>query len=587
MRGRLTRHAMSLKTGKLRSLTDAEIVDMLSNKRQFAPFIKKYFAAPPSCLLTDLPENLEYFLRDFFERLDANFPHLIDLLKAHGGKIVAAGEAICKSMYLQDANEVELFFVGPEAGERDELLAEAIAFLSERWLSSGEETNDVYVLRSTTSVLVRLANDHIDIKYRFYLKVFPTPEIVMEEFDITPFMVVTDGHRVLVTELGAWTSFNQIIVVDTSRIKDGFEARLSKWSKCYRTIFPGLDPEMEQRKQAVRIPVALALNRLVALSEKSKFKVQCDDIPPGCSASDMASIIAYSSRFVPHSGGNLEEFQNLLQAKSSEFGYRLRLNGFAAIIRGTQVPSKFHGSCSDHLQRIMKPHDASPGGQVLTFRLFSLDLPTVSINLYNFSTDYNTRTGSENFPVSERHSCLRGSMLEGEDYASRLAKFNTKMMKYFNFGEVLSVLILRRPSSRRRYYFELDECSKIVEEDGECKEAILDSFAYPLFGDVMGVLRRKQTRDINHDYVVEGLARSKSLLAGVKWIEVPLISKNPPKYDPRSWYGEHYTSFRLGCQEVETCLRLMRLRNGPWKNLPRDIAEIIIRIVVWENSYLE
>jgi hypothetical protein len=64
-------------------------------------------------------------------------------------------------------------------------------------------------------------------------------------------------------------------------------------------------------------------------------------------------------------------------------------------------------------------------------------------------------------------------------------------------------------------------------------------------------------------------------------------SINPTIANPRDWYGERYKSFRIGCEGIETCLRLMRLRDGPWKILPKDIFRQIVILIVWENSFIK
>lgn len=77
---------------------------------------------------------------------------------------------------------------------------------------------------------------------------------------------------------------------------------------------------------------------------------------------------------------------------------------------------------------------------------------------------------------------------------------------------------------------------------------------------------------------------SRSNLIGIKWIlRNPgtqwTSSINPIVKHPRDWYGEYYRSFRLGNQEVETCLRLLRLRRGnPFSagTMPRDVFKLLL-----------
>lgn len=64
-------------------------------------------------------------------------------------------------------------------------------------------------------------------------------------------------------------------------------------------------------------------------------------------------------------------------------------------------------------------------------------------------------------------------------------------------------------------------------------------------------------------------------------------SNNPIMRHPKDWYGERYRSFRIGCESVETTLRLIRLRKGnDLQLLPLDVFKIILIRVVWANSFL-
>lgn len=84
--------------------------------------------------------------------------------------------------------------------------------------------------------------------------------------------------------------------------------------------------------------------------------------------------------------------------------------------------------------------------------------------------------------------------------------------------------------------------------------------------------------------VEDKIEPSRLNLVGVRWIvKNPgtqwTSSINPIVEHPRDWYGPLYRSFRLGDQELETCLRLMRLRRGnPFSAgvMPRDLFRMIL-----------
>jgi hypothetical protein len=139
---------------------------------------------------------------------------------------------------------------------------------------------------------------------------------------------------------------------------------------------------------------------------------------------------------------------------------------------------------------------------------------------------------------------------------------------------------------------------------------ILSSFVSPQFGDVLGEIpvEGKQGKRIDDlvsktnsgacpplfipEIIGRRLKEAKEKLTGINWrLTNPgtqwTSSYNPVIKHPKDWYGERYVSFRIGCEEVEMCLRLMRLRDCVWKTLPRDVFGLVVREVVWINSYIE
>lgn len=65
--------------------------------------------------------------------------------------------------------------------------------------------------------------------------------------------------------------------------------------------------------------------------------------------------------------------------------------------------------------------------------------------------------------------------------------------------------------------------------------------------------------------------------AGRQWTS----AINPIVADVRDWYGEeNYTPYKTGYEDVETCLRLARLRHPGFGRLPKDIFQIIVRLAI-------
>jgi hypothetical protein len=108
--------------------------------------------------------------------------------------------------------------------------------------------------------------------------------------------------------------------------------------------------------------------------------------------------------------------------------------------------------------------------------------------------------------------------------------------------------------------------------------------------------RRALTEDVSPPILANIKANAeiaKKNLAGIKWIlRNPgtqwTSSINPIIGNPREWYGEqYYRSWRIGAEEIETTLRLIRLRPGnPLYVLDRHIFRALVRDVIWGTSLL-
>ena len=234
-------------------------------------------------------------------------------------------------------------------------------------------------------------------------------------------------------------------------------------------------------------------------------------------------------------------------------------------------------------------------------------------------------------------------------WPSRCVSTNLTMLAANNLSAVVSVVVLKLPGTKLvtpygdgpdsdhdrykvaenvRLLGRLQECEtdfilaqnemKSDRGNGETtdinsqmnKAAILRSFSEPKFGDDLGELpgEGKQAKTIRFllnktsskacpsiflpEIIGSRVQEAGKKLIGINWrLTNPgtqwTSSINPVMKHPKDWYGERYVSFRIGCEGIETCLRLFRLRDGIWKNLPRDVFRKIVIVVVWMNSYLE
>lgn len=110
----------------------------------------------------------------------------------------------------------------------------------------------------------------------------------------------------------------------------------------------------------------------------------------------------------------------------------------------------------------------------------------------------------------------------------------------------------------------------------ERRKEILDGIAAPLL----------ETIKTNAGLVQQNLVGIRWILRnpGTQWSS----SLNPTIGNPREWYGEqYYRSWRIGCEEIETTLRLIRRRGGNVLSaMDYNLFRIVVREVIWAHSFL-
>uniref|UniRef100_A0A6C0CFN5 Uncharacterized protein n=1 Tax=viral metagenome TaxID=1070528 RepID=A0A6C0CFN5_9ZZZZ len=666
--GIMTRDAISRKIRSWPILSDAEMAEMADRTARLRDGTENPEGGYPiSHHLYDfqLPE-ISWKTQETvaLNVLEARFPHSIDLLKHFRGRIMAAGGAVFKALYADSADDIDFFFVDPEvehlapsvAKERyDNLLAEAIAFLSSRWLAApmkadyidatGQETiGNVHVMRSEFVTTVRLISNHFyDIKYQFIHRVYPSIGSVLGGFDLGPAMVATDGYRLLATELGAYSAFSRIILMDTSRRSTSFEHRLGKYARLCRLVLPGLDPGII-KTVIKRKPAKEIVARLDRIADGAGLTAKCDQYDPESEFWEQEYVIRENSVFflneepasraavikkmektanklgynvrgmnllelTPKKFGNVEDVIHCLEKIAEDSGYRYDHKNHAAHIFVSAI-----NSYKAQLAFEMR---------ILTQKRPVLRLPCANINLEMFVPDHDQNSDHLSWVISPAKTnrvakkCDYGS---NRVWSAAMITLNITMLLGGNLSSVTSGLILKSPGSpiitnygrpedlqpQEIFAFNsLYSCAADVQTDDSIKEAIMNSFVQPKFGETEATIdyfkvqtlffRRLFDRGFANlgykETILGNLEIVRKRLTGVSWILTNpgrqwTSSINPIMGDPREWYGEYYKSFRLGCIEVETCLRLMRLRPGQWKNLPKDIFGLIVRLIVWENSYL-
>jgi len=333
-------------------------------------------------------------------------------------------------------------------------------------------------------------------------------------------------------------------------------------------------------------------------------------------------------KFTPiEPGKNPDKVPELLVREAATKGYSIDVRLFAAAL--------YARKCSPEIQNAF--HQVlRQSNDILNDKCFILSLPHAKLNLEAFDPHMKVKWSEWTISGTGKRGYVNAKSDYGDNsvWPSMCMQTNVTMLLTGNLSSVVTPLILKLPGTsvvtprgskpggdreamNVRSMEELNECAIDVikrrrkgETEGAldfpCKKALLRSFREPRFGDVqcetlIRVLEKPEffaklgygtlTKQDITKLVLSRLETAHENLTGINWrLTNPgtqwTSSINPIMENPRDWYGEHYVSFRLGCEPVETCLRLMRLRDGIWKNLPRDIFGFIVRIVVWENSLI-
>ena len=689
VQGIMTRDAICRKTRNWPLLSPSKM-ELVRQRTQFlrsgnsvglAEFRQKYCVAPPLHPIDFTIDTWQQTEQDALEHLEGCFPCSLDLLKHFEGRIVAAGGAVFKALYGEKADDIDFFFVDPEVEhldaksaqlKYDDLLAEVVSWLSARWLreerkhpewwgpgvvEGGPAVNNVYILRSEFVTTVHLVSTYFDdIKYQFIHRIYPSIGSILGGFDLGPAMVATDGHRILATELGAYSALGQIIVVDTSRRSTSFEHRLKKYARHCHILLPGLSPQIAQTEGVTKRPnVVKVLQQLDTIVSCEGFTAKCGEFNDEESLYERARILSEDAHYVLREAGfNTSYVLKLLVERAREHGYDIEdmdavkliprsstkscdslidLLDRTAAAKGYRFNAKYHAG---HIWTKGKNDDLLAAYQgyknaILEEKRYVLRLPHANINLETFDprVEYQTR-GRLGWVISgAKRDCVTKKSDYGDNpiWPMLTVSTNITMLLGGNLSSVTAPLILHLPETkvisphgaaaedvdeqRITCAFKALVCCGIEVEAGEslqqnCKEAILKSFREPSFGDIEGEVRSMMSESSWFETIFKGkfelwpedrivqlildnLEIVRKKVTGVSWIRANpgrqwTSSINPIMEHPRDWYGERYVSFRLGCEPVETCLRLMRLRGGPWKDLPGDIFRLIVRTVVWKNS---
>jgi len=331
---------------------------------------------------------------------------------------------------------------------------------------------------------------------------------------------------------------------------------------------------------------------------------------------------------------DVHELTELLIQTAKSKGYKLYIDNFIGFLAILNEDESIKDAFEEYLG---EENDDGETRHVLQEKCFIFKLPYVRLNLETFHPNY---VGNSCWTISPAKGRSHSDYEDNIIWCTKCVATNLSMLITNRLSGIVSTLILTpsgetiitpdgetpRHTSENTTIIEnvrqlccLQECAvdvtqgKSIDSSDDSvlsiKEAILKSFSNPQFGDIENELRVRlaynpcvfevidqpepvwNPEEFYTRIILERLEEARKKLTGVTWrLNNPgtqwTSSINPIIAHPRDWYGERYVSFRLGCEPVETCLRLMRLRDGIWKILPRDIFRKIVILVVWNNSFI-
>lgn len=528
-----------------------------------------------------------------------------------------------------------------------DFLLEVVEYLVDQWLNHPSKDNDTedavaYVFRGEFVTTVWLSGGESEpAKYQFIHRVYPSIGSVLGGFDLGPAMVAFTGRKIVATEMGAWSALAKTIIVDVSRRSTSFEHRLIKYGRVCNLIFVGLG-RGTQPVRSVEWQNAEAVDELIrqTIVEKGfRFGEGYDGIDLLPVKSDysedsvrtmlyekaaeygygiVGSVFLQSTHVPKLENGKAmsnEDLKISLRTLAYERGFKLDVD---ALLQSHRTNYRLVGQDSrdvkyyrDYMRR------RKPVLQLAKLEIFH-DPPAQPEYSYSRAWNLRVRLDVKYTTTMDYDHQIVFWQTHGEahvsDYEDKkvypdlivAANLTTMANSKDLVTPVVAILCFKNSSVEiyNRYHsteslahFSVEEIKRrAINLDGKKLLPILrGSLQDPQVGDCLRFLEENHYRmgkDGLKARMPKQIEAAKLRLMGIRWIlRNPgtqwTSSINPIVKDPRDWYGEYYRSYRIGNQDMETCLRLARLRPGnPFTAgmMGRDVFNIILRMAVWQDS---
>lgn len=475
---------------------------------------------------------------EFHNNIAYRYPYSRELLIKFQDHLVAAGGAVMGACLNNGFHsDIDFFFYNLTIEEANVMRLEVINRLIELWQQDNEKTAKFFIQRNEFVTTVRVeTNWSENYVYQFIHRIYPNIGLILGGFDLSISMLAYDGDNIYGVPLGFWSLQHRTIIVDTARRSTSFEHRLFKYHNKYfvNILFPGITEDIIT--EYVSIP-----------------------------AKDCSFSVLYEK----------------IKMLAEENGFEYRINyGKYDMENMFKRSEQLSNSYLIQKQENILPHiKVGLNNEHYKIRNYPYDRNQVEDRLIDRSSDYGS---SDIWAVNLPH--INGKYLRFD----RLSSVCSTIVFDMKDKDILTRLI--EEVGNPRVDFDLDHYFKIAEKARNVHKNEKYDFYHLLkcFGRLTPEVIKVRDTEQYDNYVkimVEKMTNNANIcqqnLIGIKWItENPgrqwTSSINPIIEDPRLWYGKHYIPVLTGIpQEIESCLRLLRLRH-PWHYLDNETFNIIM-----------
>tara|TARA_R110001632_G_scaffold90880_3_gene195036 strand:+ start:14161 stop:16110 length:1950 start_codon:yes stop_codon:yes gene_type:complete len=528
-----------------------------------------------------------------------------------GGKMV---DVLNKCSY--GNTDFDFFFVDVEEKEVSKMIEKSLLFLREQFKS--ESQLKIVVLRNDVTVSVEIIKMEDDVRgkntypnlylnLQFILRIYPRIDLVLGGFDMTCAAIGTNGVEICATRMAAWQIRYQLNIIDVSRASTSFETRIMKYmhSKYRITIFPGFK-EINYDYENPHEKIENEIKRLKLI--KYKNNIEFNDNKQIVSSSNLPFLqkiitILYHNvtppiavdleKFIwkaldgyekhldsPDDIGMNHELYYSLPHKIIPFTERIKLlyDGINGIIRLRIINKKkikWRGITKDQwTEKHCKQMSDYCDTEVIYPQIYEQNV-TSFIHDHRFAKSVHVLNLSDsNVSISEFwNSCLTDPQFGDVEF-----EWNKKLKEILNNYEQPKYSedelgFPNHPMYKFSEFHRLKKAYKALGPNGNFGGSMIklatNGIIENLYQTIQENMEKRRKELLSFNIITKNPGR--------QWTS----SFNPKIVSPLEWIKIPYDVIQIGIsKEVETCLRLFRLRNTYFAEMPKDLFNMLLKYIV-------